>query len=277
MSEKTKSAPKISAKAKGAAPKAAPRASLKASSKASPKAIKSASKAAPVKGAKSNSQAGGVSVKGGAPKKPGKTALPKVLQISTKAAVKPVKVSKAPKSKTEAKTEAKMPTSKAPPKGDLSDLRSVPDFGTPAKEGKAKAASEKTAKGSVPATGDSSLTEEDLRFASEVEADVEAESGAGAEAAVDEAGAGDKAEKKAKKRDDLKIDRTGNFESQWKTLFDRSKAIKPVAYKMSENYEARTALMHKVLGWGYVLTSQNNRLEVLFKDGIKFLIANYKS
>jgi hypothetical protein len=85
----------------------------------------------------------------------------------------------------------------------------------------------------------------------------------------------EKSEKK-KKKDDFKIDRSGNLETQWKLIFDKSKALKPVPYKMSDNYEARTAIMHKVLGWGYVLTSQNNRLEVLFKDGIKFLIANYK-
>jgi hypothetical protein len=84
-------------------------------------------------------------------------------------------------------------------------------------------------------------------------------------------------EKKAKRVNELKIDRTGNLEGQWRLLHERSKAIKPVNYKMSENYEARTALLHKVLGWGYVLTSQNNRLEVLFKDGIKILIANYKA
>ncbi|MES2856019.1 MAG: hypothetical protein V4692_09150 [Bdellovibrionota bacterium] len=82
---------------------------------------------------------------------------------------------------------------------------------------------------------------------------------------------------KKKKKDELKIDRTGDLETQWKTLFEKSKSVKPLPYKMSESYDARTPLQHKVLGWGYVLTSQNNRLEVLFKDGIKFLISNYKS
>lgn len=86
----------------------------------------------------------------------------------------------------------------------------------------------------------------------------------------------EKPEKK-KRKDDPKIDRAGDLAGQWKTLFEKSKAIKPTPYKMSENYEARTPLMHKVLGWGYVLSSQNNRLEVLFQDGIKMLIANYKA
>ena len=73
------------------------------------------------------------------------------------------------------------------------------------------------------------------------------------------------------------IDRTGNIGAQWTSLYERSKAVKPVPYKMSENYEAKTPILHKVLGWGYVLSSQNNRLEVLFQDGIKVLIANYKA
>lgn len=103
------------------------------------------------------------------------------------------------------------------------------------------------------------------------EAGGEPESGPRAEPAGAE-----KAEKKAKKRDELKIDRTGNLEAQWKTLFEKTKGVKAAAYKMSESYEAKTPIIHKVLGWGYVLTSQNNRLEVLFKDGIKMLIANYK-
>lgn len=84
-------------------------------------------------------------------------------------------------------------------------------------------------------------------------------------------------EKKSKKRDDLKIDRNGDLEQQWKNLFDRSKGVKAPPYKMSETYEARTPVMHKVLGWGFVISNQNNRLEVLFKDGIKILVANYKA
>jgi hypothetical protein len=86
----------------------------------------------------------------------------------------------------------------------------------------------------------------------------------------------DKSEKK-RKRDEVKFDRGGDIEDQWQSFYDKSKGIKPLPYKMSDNFEARTPLLHKVLGWGYVLSSQNNRLEVLFKDGVKVLIANYKS
>ena len=90
-----------------------------------------------------------------------------------------------------------------------------------------------------------------------------------------EEAAGAKPEKKRKERE-IVIDRTGNFEQQWSSLFEKAKAVKPVPYKMTDSYEARTPLQHKVLGWGYILSSQNDRLEVLFKDGIKVLIANYK-
>ena len=89
--------------------------------------------------------------------------------------------------------------------------------------------------------------------------------------------AAEKAPEKKKKKDDLKIDRNGDLESQWQSLHDKNKGLKAVPYKMSDNFEAKTPLMHKVLGWGYVISSVNNRLEVLFKDGIKILIANYKA
>ena len=85
------------------------------------------------------------------------------------------------------------------------------------------------------------------------------------------------AQEKKKKKDDLKIDRSGDLEAQWASLKEKSKAIKPVPYKMRERYEARGPIQHKVLGWGYILTNQNDRLEILFQDGIKFLISNYKA
>jgi len=46
---------------------------------------------------------------------------------------------------------------------------------------------------------------------------------------------------------------------------------------MSDVFEALKPINHKVLGWGFVLTNENNRLEVLFENGIKVLISNYKS
>jgi hypothetical protein len=87
----------------------------------------------------------------------------------------------------------------------------------------------------------------------------------------------EKAAEKKKKKDDLKIDRNGDMEAQWQSLKDKNKAIKPFNYKMSESFEARTPILHKVLGWGFIISNQNDRLEVLFQQGIKFLISNYKA
>lgn len=88
-----------------------------------------------------------------------------------------------------------------------------------------------------------------------------------------------KAEKKSKKSAKalaIALDKLADLGAQWNALYERSKDLEVVPYKMSDSYEARTAIMHKVLGWGYVLSTQNDRLEVLFKDGIKILISNYK-
>lgn len=48
-------------------------------------------------------------------------------------------------------------------------------------------------------------------------------------------------------------------------------------YSISGVFEANSPLEHKVLGWGYIIGVLNDRLEVVFKDGIKHLISNYKS
>ena len=74
----------------------------------------------------------------------------------------------------------------------------------------------------------------------------------------------------------LAIDRLADLAAQWSALFEKSKGIEAAPYKMSATYSPRTPIHHKVLGWGYVLSNQNDRLEVLFKDGIKILISNYK-
>lgn len=69
----------------------------------------------------------------------------------------------------------------------------------------------------------------------------------------------------------------GQEEAKWKELHDKYKGVKAVPYRMSETFEERTPLDHKVLGWGFILSVVNDRLEVLFETGIKQLISNYKS
>lgn len=64
--------------------------------------------------------------------------------------------------------------------------------------------------------------------------------------------------------------------AKWATLNKKSEQIDVKPYNMKGVFEERTAITHKVLGWGYILTNRNDRLEVLFKDGIKYLISNYK-
>lgn len=68
----------------------------------------------------------------------------------------------------------------------------------------------------------------------------------------------------------------GKLTSKWNSFFKKADDIKSAPYSMKNSYESKTAITHKVLGWGYILENKNDRLEVLFKDGIKFLISNYK-
>lgn len=88
----------------------------------------------------------------------------------------------------------------------------------------------------------------------------------------------EKAEKSGKFKP-IKVER-GNLadeKAKWQELFKRYGKEKAVNYKMSDEFQALKPINHKVLGWGFVLTNENNRLEVLFENGIKVLISNYKS
>ena len=89
--------------------------------------------------------------------------------------------------------------------------------------------------------------------------------------------AADKAEKAGKFKP-IKLER-GNLadeKAKWQELFKRYGKDKAANYKMSEQFESLKPINHKVLGWGFVLTNENNRLEILFENGIKLLICNYK-
>lgn len=61
--------------------------------------------------------------------------------------------------------------------------------------------------------------------------------------------------------------------SDYKDKFGHEKAL---PYNMSQAYEGPAPIQHKVLGWGYIVSIQNDRLEVLFESGSKTLISNYK-
>ncbi len=87
-----------------------------------------------------------------------------------------------------------------------------------------------------------------------------------------------KAEKVSKVKP-VKIER-GNLadeKAKWAELFKKYGKDKAIQYKMSEKFSPMIPVQHKVLGWGFVLTNENDRLEVLFETGIRMLISNYKS
>lgn len=77
----------------------------------------------------------------------------------------------------------------------------------------------------------------------------------------------------------VKVDR-GNLndeKAKWAELNKKYGKEKALTYKMTETYPSLVPLQHKVLGWGFILTNDNDRLEVLFETGIRMLISNYKN
>lgn len=64
--------------------------------------------------------------------------------------------------------------------------------------------------------------------------------------------------------------------AKWQALYAKAKNIPVAPYNMKNRYEKQTAINHKTLGWGFITEIRNDRLEVLFQDGIKYLISNYK-
>jgi|GEM_PF-677086 len=77
----------------------------------------------------------------------------------------------------------------------------------------------------------------------------------------------------------VRIDRTGMSEDEhrWADYYDKFQREPVQQYNMSGKFDANRPLEHKVLGWGYVISNENDRLEVLFRSGVKMLISNYKS
>lgn len=66
-------------------------------------------------------------------------------------------------------------------------------------------------------------------------------------------------------------------EARWQELYEKHKSEKVQTYNMRGTFEAQRPLNHKILGWGWILSNENDRLEVLFKEGKKILISNYSS
>ena len=101
------------------------------------------------------------------------------------------------------------------------------------------------------------------------------------EVAEEEAAPADAAVTKAEKVGKVKPIRIekGNVEDEkakWVELFKKYGKEKAINYKMSDTFPSLSPLQHKVLGWGFILKNDNDRLEVLFETGIRMLISNYK-
>jgi len=83
---------------------------------------------------------------------------------------------------------------------------------------------------------------------------------------------------KVKKSTQTKAELTAANEDgkKWTELRENHGSEKAISYSMNADIPANTPIQHKVFGWGYVISSDNNRLQVLFESGIKQLISNYK-
>lgn len=68
----------------------------------------------------------------------------------------------------------------------------------------------------------------------------------------------------------------GEIQKKWSEFKDKYGKIQAPVYNMSGSYQAAAPLQHKVLGWGFVISIENDRLEVIFESGSKTLISNYR-
>lgn len=87
--------------------------------------------------------------------------------------------------------------------------------------------------------------------------------------------------KKAQKTNETPVfltEEMSKLAKKWASLQRKAtnKGEKAPSYNMRNQYEPNTPIQHKVLGWGYILNNVNDRLEVLFEEGVKYLISNYK-
>ncbi len=76
----------------------------------------------------------------------------------------------------------------------------------------------------------------------------------------------------------IKIDRDSMSDEQvkWAEMYNKHKETQASSYDMKATFQAGIPIQHKVLGWGWVVSNDNDRLEVLFKDGKRMLISNYR-
>ena len=64
-------------------------------------------------------------------------------------------------------------------------------------------------------------------------------------------------------------------ETKWEELIEKSNIEDAVPYSITESYEPNTLINHKTFGIGYVMeVPVVKRIEVIFRDGIRNLIAD---
>jgi hypothetical protein len=192
-----------------------------------------------------------------APKKKASAAKP-AKKIQKKVASKPAAKVTAKSSKPAAKvTKAVKPALKAPPALAKAQKAEKPKPALMTKKGQAAVAEEVEETKATPSKTQTVV--------SMLESDSHPEDAAKAE--------------KVSKVKPVKIERgnTADEKAKWAELNKKYGKDKAVSYKMSEKFETMIPLQHKVLGWGFILTNENDRLEVLFETGIRMLISNYKS
>jgi hypothetical protein len=165
-----------------------------------------------------------------------------------KAAAKPV--TKAPAKKVEAKP------AKAPAKAADKEVKA-----------KAPATKAPAAKAAPPAPAKTVEKKEAAKPVAEPKAEKKAKAPAVAEVVEPTP---KKKEKKAK------VDKSGLSEDQakWHELHEKYQTLKAPSYSISGQFEAKTPIQHKIFGWGFILSNEYDRLEVLFEDGKRMLISN---
>jgi len=63
--------------------------------------------------------------------------------------------------------------------------------------------------------------------------------------------------------------------AKWLQFYKKYGNIEAVNYDMTRQFEEKKPIQHPKLGWGFIIAIVNDRLEVLFQEGIKTLISNY--
>lgn len=75
----------------------------------------------------------------------------------------------------------------------------------------------------------------------------------------------------------IKIDKSMTEEqAKWAEMYNKYRDTQASNYDMKSTFKAASPIQHKVLGWGWIVSNENDRLEVLFKDGKRMLISNYR-